>query len=378
MTLGAVLTAAGSGSRLGHPLPKALVPVAGRPLVAHAADRLRAAGVTHLVVTAGAEHLDAVRAAVPDALVVPGGASRQASVAAGLAALPPAARLVLVHDAARPFAPPALVERVVAALRAGHRAVVPGLPVTDTVVVAPVVPGPVAAGADRSELRAVQTPQGFDRELLERAHAAAAVRAGDEDTAATDDASLVAALGVEVWTVPGDPVAAKITTPTDLAAAERAHAGLPRTGIGVDVHAFADDRELWLAGLHWPGERGLAGHSDADVAAHAAADALLSAAGLGDLGSNFGTADPAWAGAAGAALLAEAAGRVRAAGYRIGNVAVQVIGPRPRLGARRAEAEAALSAAVGAPVTISATTTDGLGFTGRGEGLAALATALIV
>lgn len=238
MSVAAILTAAGSGTRLGHPLPKALVPLRGERLLLHAARGLLAARtragerVEVLVVTTPADRVDEVAALLAGALgdvdvrveVVPGGATRQASVAAAVAVLPDDVDVVLVHDAARPLAPAALTARVVEAVRAGHPAVVPGLPVVDTVkrVAAPDASGaePVRETVPRADLRAVQTPQGFDRALLVAAHAAGAAEGADERTAASDDAGLVERLGRPVWVVRGDDRAAKITTARDLALAE--------------------------------------------------------------------------------------------------------------------------------------------------------------
>jgi len=234
----------------------------------------------------------------------------------------------------------------------------------------------VLGSVDRQELSAVQTPQGFPRATLLAAFAAA----GEE---MTDDAALVASAGYPVAVIPGDPLAFKITTAWDLRRAELMLAargtgtGSPRIGSGLDAHAFDDSSELWLAGLHWPGERGLSGHSDGDVVVHAICDALLAAAGLGDVGGVFGTSDPRLEDAHGDVFLGETLRRIGDAGFRVGNVSVQVIGNRPKLAPRRAEAERYLAGILNAPVNLSATTTDALGFTGRGEGIAALATALL-
>jgi 2-C-methyl-D-erythritol 4-phosphate cytidylyltransferase/2-C-methyl-D-erythritol 2,4-cyclodiphosphate synthase len=265
---------------------------------------------------------------------------------------------------------------VVDAVRATGTGVVPGLTVVDTIKRVD-GHGAILGTVDRSALSAVQTPQGFPRHMLV---AAAAASTGE----ATDDAAVVASAGYPVNVIEGDPLAFKITTPWDLRRAESllqagsVLAGLdPRVGTGIDVHAFDDASPLWLAGLHWPGERGLSGHSDGDAAVHAICDALLAAAGLGDIGGIFGTSDPAYAEAHGDVFLSETVRRITAAGFRIGNVSVQIIGNRPKLAPRRAEAQALLGSLIGAPVSVTATTTDELGFTGRGEGIAALATAIL-
>ncbi|MEN0127968.1 MAG: 2-C-methyl-D-erythritol 4-phosphate cytidylyltransferase [Brevundimonas sp.] len=231
MNVAAVLTAAGSGSRLGHTLPKALVPVRGEPIVVHAARALaqaRPGGVAmSLVVTAPAAHLAEFARVLPGVVVVAGGATRQESVARALEVLGDDVDVVLVHDAARPFVPADLVERVAQAVVDGHVAVIPGVPVTDTIKQVDVKQAgpdglgwPVERTVDRAVLRAVQTPQGFARDVLVRAHAAAAHDAADEASAASDDAGLVERLGLPVWVVPGDERAAKITTRRDLLLAE--------------------------------------------------------------------------------------------------------------------------------------------------------------
>ncbi|MER3388801.1 MAG: 2-C-methyl-D-erythritol 4-phosphate cytidylyltransferase [Microcella sp.] len=380
-SLAVVVVAAGSGSRLGHAEPKAFVPLAGRSLLEHALERIfTLAEPVHLIVVAPRTHHDEADRiarrvagyASDHVTIVVGGATRQESVAAGVAAVPDGVDVVLIHDAARALTPVDVFERVIARVRADGVGVIPALPVIDTI--ARTSPdGRVRDQVDRSELATIQTPQGFP---LEAYRAATMIATPGH----TDDASVYAAAGHPVVTVAGDDAAFKVTTPWDLRRAElllaRARPAI-RTGIGVDVHAYDDAQPLWLGGLYWPDEAGLAGHSDGDAIAHAVCDALLSAAGLGDIGSRFGVDDPRFADARGDIFLSATLELVRDAGFDIVNVAVQVIAARPRFAARRHEVEALLSRILGAPVSVAATTSDGLGFTGRAEGLTAVATALL-
>jgi 2-C-methyl-D-erythritol 4-phosphate cytidylyltransferase/2-C-methyl-D-erythritol 2,4-cyclodiphosphate synthase len=375
MRSAAIIAAAGSGERLGADVPKAFVQIAGRTLLEHAFLSLSAV-VDEIVIAAPSGWEEEVRKIVGEsAKVVVGGATRSASISNAMEAVSPDINLVLVHDAARALASSDLARRVVDALAAGEVAVIPAIPVTDTIK-SITREGYVSLTPDRTFLRAVQTPQGFTRSILMRAHAR-----GEE---ATDDAALVESLSERVKVIEGEARAMKITTVQDLTTASHFIHGDGekefRSGIGTDAHAFSQDptRALHLACLLWPGEIGVDGHSDGDVAAHAICDALFSAAQIGDLGSNFGVDDPKYSGASGATLLTEAARRVSGTGFEIANVSVQVIGNRPKIGPRRREASDAISRALGgAPVSISATTTDGLGMTGEGKGIAAVATALI-
>ncbi|WIB77148.1 2-C-methyl-D-erythritol 4-phosphate cytidylyltransferase [Curtobacterium sp. MCPF17_002] len=397
-----VVVAAGSGTRLGIGTAKAFVPVAGSLMLARALEPLfTLPAPTLVVVVAPASLVDECRAlvasvagaAVAYTAVVPGGADRHGSVEAGLAVLPDSVTAVLVHDAARCLTPAAQFSRVFDAVADGDGAgFVPALPVTDTIK--RVEGDVVVETVDRAALVGVQTPQGFPLAALRRAYEVS-------EQAETDDAGVFQAAGGTVRSVPGDADAFKITTPWDLGRAESivrsrggtdggvpapgADGGVPapgadgglRFGLGVDVHAFDVASPCRVGLLDFPGEPGLSGHSDGDAVAHAVCDALLSAGALGDIGGRFGTSDPAYAGATGDVFLRGAVALLAEAGLAPSSVTVQVIGNRPRIGARRTEMQDALAAVVGAPVAVSGTTTDGLGFTGRGDGLAAIATAVV-
>ena len=368
----AIIAAAGSGERFGATLPKALITLGNRTLIEHAVAAL-APIASEIVICAPAGYEKQIQELVgADITVVTGGTTRSDSVRAGITALTGNNKYVLVHDAARALASTQLAKNVLAALEKGEVAVIPGLELIDTVKSVDAA-GHVTSTPDRASLRRVQTPQGFDLEILKKAHSSGAN--------ATDDGALVEAIGHKVLIINGEDRALKITTPADLATAlsTLGDSSEFRTGVGVDAHAFAEGRELWLAGLHWPNEVGVAGHSDGDVAAHAICDALFAAGQLGDLGSNFGTDKPEYAGASGVTLLKETMQKISSAGYSISNVTVQIIGNRPKLTSRRSEAIATLSAALGgANVSVLATTTDGMGLTGEGRGIAAIASALLI
>ena len=371
----AIIAGAGMGHRLGADIPKALIQIQGITLLERAFTSLSKV-VDEIVITAPAGYEEQFKAIVgQSAEVVTGGVLRSDSIRVALKALSPSVESVLIHDAARALASSALAARVLDELRSGQSAVIPVLKVIDTIKEID-RDGFVRATPDRSSLVAAQTPQGFNRQVLERAHSAS------DD--ATDDAALVEAIGVKVKTIEGEVSAFKITTKEDIGQALLLLSPSNRNfkvGLGVDAHAFSSDqdRKLWLAGLLWPEQIGVDGYSDGDVAAHAICDALFSATGLGDLGSNFGVDDPKYQGASGETLLKEALKKITSAGYEIGNVSVQIVCNKPKIGPRRAEAIKALSKALGgAEVSVSATSTDGLGFTGQGLGISALATALLI
>ncbi|MSO34633.1 MAG: 2-C-methyl-D-erythritol 2,4-cyclodiphosphate synthase [Candidatus Nanopelagicaceae bacterium] len=371
----AIIAGAGMGHRLGAEIPKALIQIQGITLLERAFISLSKV-VDEIVITAPAGYEEQFKAIVgQSAEVVTGGVLRSDSIRVALNALSPSVESVLIHDAARALASSALAARVLDELRTGQSAVIPVLKVIDTIKEID-RDGFVRATPDRSSLVAAQTPQGFNRQVLERAHSAS------DD--ATDDAALVEAIGVKVKTIEGEASAFKITTKEDIGQALLLLSPIDRNfkvGLGVDAHAFSSDqdRKLWLAGLLWPEQVGVDGYSDGDVAAHAICDALFSAAGLGDLGSNFGVDDPKYQGASGETLLKEALEKITSAGYEIGNISVQIVCNKPKIGPRRAEAIKALSKALGgAEVSVSATSTDGLGFTGQGLGISALATALLI
>ena len=382
--LAVVVVAAGLGTRLGADKPKAFVTLAEKTLIEHALENIAQVPALEQVIIAVPAGHEAQTAQLADVAlaglsvrfdVVVGGETRQQSIANALASIDPDVEVVLVHDAARALAPAELFTRVAREVRRSGNGAVPVMKIADTVKR---VDGEIVRETiDRNSLRAAQTPQGFPmKDLL------AAYENANADH--TDDAALAQAHGMQINAVEGDERAFKITTADDLAAAELRFVGddagaTLRTGIGTDVHRFTEDstKPLYLGTLVWAGERGLDGHSDGDAVSHAIVDALLSAAGLGDIGVNFGVDRPEFAGANGRVFIEATLKLLAQNGFAVRNVAVQIIGNRPKVAPMRSEVEAVLTEIVGAPVTLGATTTDGLGFLGNDEGVAAVATALI-
>ncbi|MDR1545412.1 MAG: 2-C-methyl-D-erythritol 4-phosphate cytidylyltransferase [Deltaproteobacteria bacterium] len=381
----AVIVAAGRGLRFdrgeGGP-PKQLRPLGGRPVVARTVEAFRRhPRVNEVILVAPAESsrpFEELCGLWPEVRLAAGGERRLDSVRRGFEAVSPQAQVVLIHDGARPLVAASEIDAVrTAAWRDGAAAL--AVPINDTVKRADAL-GFVAGTVDRAGLWRAQTPQGFRVEILAQA------LARPEPATVTDEAALVEALGRPVRLVPGSPTNLKITDPEDLALAERLltppDAGFEalRVGQGWDFHRFDPQKPLWLGCVLLPGEIGLAGWSDADVLAHALIDALLGAAGLGDVGAHFPPGDERWRGASGAELLKLAFAAVQAAGWRLINADLALFGERPRVSDHRTAMLKALSAALGedeSRFNLKGKTTEGLGFLGRREGLAAAATAFL-
>ena len=378
MNVIALLMAAGVGTRFGAAQPKQYLPLLGRPVIRHAAEALLREGLVDAiqpVVAAGEEaRVAALLAGLPARAPVAGGETRAASVLAGLEAIAPAApHIVLVHDAARPVVPAGTIAALVAALDQAPGAI-PAQPVTDTLKRG--AEGRILHTVSRDGLFRAQTPQAFRFDALLAAH-----RGGE--ASATDDAALLEAAGLPVALVPGGEANIKITWPEDLARVEAHLAArlIPRMGTGFDVHRLVPDRPLVLCGVTIPSPLGLSGHSDADVGIHALCDAIYGALAEGDIGRWFPPSEAEWKDADSARFLRHAAGRIAARGGMLANADVTLICERPKIAphaeAMRARLADLLGVAVGA-VSVKATTTERLGFAGRGEGIAAQAAAVVL
>jgi 2-C-methyl-D-erythritol 4-phosphate cytidylyltransferase/2-C-methyl-D-erythritol 2,4-cyclodiphosphate synthase len=369
----AVIVAAGQGLRAGQAVPKQFARWHGMPLVRHAAEALIAAGAAPVAIAIpeGAQAVaEEALAGLRGIRLVIGGATRQASVRAALEALADRSpEWVLVHDAARPRCPPDVIDRLLEALESAPAAI-PVLPVVDSLVRAE--HDLMAASADRDALRRVQTPQAFRYAEILASH-----RAWPGEPTAGDDAQVAHAAGLTVALVEGDERLRKLTFAEDFMEAPAA----PRIGTGFDVHRLAEGEELWLCGIRIEHERGLSGHSDADVGLHAVTDAILGAAAAGDIGQHFPPSDPQWRGAPSGRFVEHAVELARAAGFAVGNVDLTLICEAPRIGAYRDAMRARLADLLGVgieAVSVKATTTERLGFTGRGEGIAAQAAATLI
>lgn len=371
----ALIVAAGSGSRAGSGLPKQYRMIGGKSVLAHAVDALSAhPAIDNIQIVIG-EGQDALyRKAIGNRALPPpitGGATRRASVLAGLQTI--GGVNILVHDAARPFVPGAVIDRLISALDI-YQGAVPVLPLVDTVARGGTQLGDVV---DRSSLVRVQTPQAFISAALRDAHAH-----WPDNIEATDDAQMLRAIGGKVAMVEGDPALEKLTYEADFTtAAQWVESGMiSRTGLGFDVHAFGGGGPVWLGGVAIPHPRGLAGHSDADVALHALTDALLGAAALGDIGDHFPPSDPQWKGAPSRLFLEHAVELITQRGGIIDHADLTLICEAPKIGPYRDSIRASIATMLRLPlarISVKATTTERLGFTGRAEGIAAQAVATI-